>query len=107
MIGKPQSSSVMSSGTISALSRGTGVNHGAALTAQRPDAARSRQARLLGQAEIALIFLRGMQPEYGVQAVEQGTQICQVRIVGRACADVIKQLAKSADLMADLRVAAA
>ena len=63
-----------------------------------------RGTRLVAERQIVLILLDGVQPEDGVQPVEQGAQIGEVHLVGWSATDVGEQLAEPPDLMGDLGV---
>src|SRR6516225_6162229 len=60
--------------------------------------------RLLAQREVVLLFLGGMQPEGGVQPVEQGSKISDIVLVGLTGPDVVDELPKPPDLVGDLGV---
>ena len=70
-------------------------------------APRARRLRVIAERQVALVFLGGVQPEDGMEPVEQAVQVGEVRLVGRARADVVEKLAETPDLVGDLGVSAA
>ena len=62
---------------------------------------------LLTKREEALVLLRGVQPEHGVQPVERSAQLDDVLGVRPVGPEVVEELAEPSDLMTDLHVAAA
>jgi hypothetical protein len=59
---------------------------------------------VLGQAQIAPVLLGGVQPEDGMQAVQQCPQVGDVGIVGRPIPDVVQKLAAASTAGSNARL---